>query len=109
MRPKRFPDTITRRRESPGMRNNFGEWIPGSTTDEEFSASVQPVSLEDENLLEGARSIERIKVLIPEPDVLRAAFDDAAADVVVFESREFTTEKTMAWPKHTAAIASRTT
>ena len=61
---RRFPDIITRRRESPGMRNSFGEWIPGASVDEELRASVQPLKLEDADLAGGSQLVDRMKVFV---------------------------------------------
>ena len=61
---RRFPDRITRRREAPGARNSFGEWIPGATIDEELRASVQPLKLEDAELAGGDQLVHRLKCFV---------------------------------------------
>ena len=107
MRARRFPDTITRRREAPGERNEFGEWTPGAMSEKEFPASVQPLGLEDRELLEGARLVRRFKVYIPEPGALAAAFDDAGGDRVLFDGAEYAVESSESWLDHTKAIIVR--
>ena len=42
---RRFPDTVTRKRQLPGAFNDFGEFEPGATEEVELRASVQPISL----------------------------------------------------------------
>ena len=61
---RRFPDTITRRRELPGMRNSFGEWTPGRSMDEALRASIQPLSLADAELEIGSQLVHRLKVYV---------------------------------------------
>ena len=63
--PRRFPDTIVRRRQGPGGRNRFGEFEPGATVETLLRASVQPLDLEDRDISgEGARLVERLKVYV---------------------------------------------
>ena len=61
---RRFPHEIVRRRELPGTRDSFGEWVPGGTEDFTLRASVQPLKLEDSDLEGGAQLIERIKIFV---------------------------------------------
>ena len=42
---RRFPDTITRLRETPAERNSAGEYVRGAAVETELRASVQPMSL----------------------------------------------------------------
>ena len=58
---RRFPDTITRIREGPGMRNSFGEWQAGQSEEFELRASIQPVKLEDSDLAGGSQLIQRLR------------------------------------------------
>ena len=105
---RRFPATITRKRQTPGHRNEFGEWVPGEVTETEFPANVQPISLEDEDAVEGSRLDERLTVYIPQPQALLAAFDDRQADTVLVDGAEFTVEKSRSWRgSHTRAILLR--
>ena len=106
--PRRFPDTIARKRQTPGHRNDFGEFVPGATEETEFPASVQPISLEDEDAVEGSRLDERLTVYIPQPQALVAAFGDREADICVVDGVEYTVEKTRSWRgSHTRAIVLR--
>ena len=61
---RRFPDTIVRRRELPGVRNSFGEWVAGQTMDEELRASVQPLALADAELEAGNQLVHRLKLFV---------------------------------------------
>ena len=61
---RRFPDTITRRREMAGHRDDFGEWHPGGTEDFELRASVQPLSLTDSDMVGGVQLQHRVKVFV---------------------------------------------
>ena len=107
---RRFPDTITRRRQTPGYRNEFGRFIPGTTVETELSASVQPLSLTDDDVPEGARLSHRLRVYIPEPNALAAAFNDAEADKAVVDGETFTVEESMTWRgHHTRAVLLRET
>lgn len=55
--------TITRRRYSAGSRATTGYWTEGATTDTSITASVQPASGEDLQVLpEGERTRRAIKV-----------------------------------------------
>ena len=44
---RRFPDRITRQRSLEGLRNEYGEVVPGTVIEVELQASIQPVVLED--------------------------------------------------------------
>ena len=108
--PRRFPDTITRRRQGPGGFDVHGEWKSGPVTEIELRASVQPLALEDADFVGGAQLVDRLKVYIPEPDALGAAFDDREADRVVIDSCEYVVEESRSWPgSHTRATILRAT
>ena len=108
--PRRFPETITRRRQAPGDRNSAGEFVVGATVETEFPASVQPLALSDADLGGGVQLTETLKVYIPEDNALRAAFDDSIADRVVIDGREFVVEESRSWPgSHTRATILRAT
>ncbi len=107
---RRFPDIITRLREAPGERNQFGEWQPGAVEEKKYFASVQPLKLMDIDLLEGSRLIHRRKVYIPEADVLEAAHDDAGGDRVRVDDVEYSVESSESWNgSHTKAVIVRST
>ena len=131
-----FPTTITRRRTAPGSRNEYGEWQPGVTTETTLPANVQPLALDDVDTIAGAGLVERVKVYVPDRDgltnlpvgfsaafnadfyqrppshgpLLAAAFDEAEADVVIHDGREYTVESSVRWGgSHVRAIAVRAT
>ena len=109
MRAGRFPDTIIRRRESPGERSDAGEYIHGAVSQTTLRASVQPISLEDDDLPEGARYSNRLRVYVPEADALAAAFEDAPGDKVIVDGLEYAVEETQSWRgHHTRAVLLRT-
>ena len=71
---------------------------------------MQPVSLEDDVTEGGGRVSERLKVYVPEVDVLRAAFDTGKrADRVRWFNREYKVERSEAWGKYTQAVLFRET
>ncbi|MCY4498407.1 MAG: hypothetical protein OXC14_14100 [Rhodospirillaceae bacterium] len=108
--PRRFPDIITRRRQAPGAYNSAGEYVEGAVTETELWASVQPLSAEDVDAVEGARLSDRLKVYVPEPDALVAAFVDREADHVVWLGQNFTVIESRSWPgSHTRATILRET
>ena len=105
---RRFPQTITRRRQEPGSRNNFGEFEPGPIIEVDFRASVQPLGVEDLDLPEGTRISDRRKVFVPVPNALAAAFGDAEADHVLIDGVLFVVEESQSWPgSHTKAVVLR--
>ena len=102
---RRFPDTITRRRQEPGSRNQCGEFEPGPIIETAFRASVQPLGVEDKDLPEGARLSHRRKVFVPVPNALSAAFVDAEPDHVLIDGVLFVVEESQSWPgSHTKAV-----
>ena len=108
LRPGRFPDTITRRRRAAGDYNIYGEYIEGSVVETELAASVQPLSLEDAELEGGTQLQHQVKVFVPEPDALAAAFDDREADKVAYGGDIFTVIESRSWPGgHTRATLLR--
>ena len=105
---RRFPQTITRRRQGPGVFDSCGEFQPGATTETELRASVQPLSIKDEDLEEGSRLTEKIKVYVPNENALLAAFDDREADKVVYAGETYVVEESRSWPGgHTRATLLR--
>ena len=67
---RRFPHTVTRRRQAPGDWNNNGEWIPGEVVESELRASVQPLALTDDELEGGSQLVDRLKIFVPAaPDI----------------------------------------
>ena len=107
--PRRFPHRIVRRRQEPGTTNAFGEFVPGTVTEVEFAASVQPLSLDDADIAGGVSLHERWVVFVPEPDALRAAFEESReADQVVVFGTTFVVEESRSWPgNHTRATLLR--
>ena len=61
---RRFPDTIVRRRSLPGMRDGFGEWVPGQSLDVSLRASIQPLALTDAELAGGDQLVHRLKCYV---------------------------------------------
>ena len=107
---RRFPDTITRRREGASTTNDFGEFVPGAITESELRASVQPMSLEDSDFAGGVSVSHRLSVYVPAPRALAAAFEDAQADSVVVDGLEYVVEESQSWRgSHTRATLLRET
>ena len=67
--PRRFPDTITRRRTMPGALNEFGEWIDGAVRETLLQASVQPIEISDADFAGGAQLRARLKVFVASAEV----------------------------------------
>lgn len=109
---RRFPDSIVRRRRTAGYFDNVGRPVEGTVTETTHRASVQPLALEDVDLLGGGgvQAVERLKCYIPEPDALSAAFQDNEADEVVLDGRTFVVEEVRSWRgSHTRATLLRET
>ena len=105
---RRFPDRVVRRRQLPGAFNDFGEFVAGAVEETTLRANVQPISNEDEDVVEGSRLDERLKVYVPEPDALVAAFEDRQADMVIVNGHEYVVEKSRSWRRsHTRAVVLR--
>ena len=62
---RRFPREVIRRRQGPGMFNRAGEFEPGAVVQAILPARVQPIRLEDLDLSEGSRFLERLAVYVP--------------------------------------------
>ena len=101
--PRRFPDTITRRRTGAATTNAFGEYVPGMTVETEFRANVQPLGVEDSDLVGGTQLSDRRVVYIPKRDALVAAFDDREADRVLVDGLDFVVTDSWTWRTHTKA------
>ena len=107
---RRFPDTITRLRETPAERNSAGEHVQDATVETELAASVQPISLSDADIVGGAQLSESFKIFIPSPDALVAAVDDSVADRVLWNGKTFTVVESRSWSRsHTRATVLRET
>ena len=94
-----YPDEITRRRTSPGSRNEHDEYIPGTTADDVLRANVQPLALADSDFVGGAQLVERLKVYVPDSagDPLAAAFDESPADQVIYDGKTYVVEESRRW------------
>ena len=79
---RRFPDTVTRKRQGMGSRNQYGEFVPGTVSETLFQASVQPLENSDNDTEAGSRAVRRRRVYIPVRDALRGATDTEEADTV---------------------------
>ena len=107
-RPQRFPHRIVRRRQEPGATTPFGEFQEGAITEVTFAASVQPLKLDDADIAGGVSLHERWVAFLPEPDALRAAFEDREADHVIAFDTDFVVEESRSWPgSHTRATLLR--
>ena len=107
---RRFPQTITRRRQGADTFNDFGEFVPGPVTETALRASVQPMTLEDSDFAGGVSVSSRLSVYVPVPGALMAAFEDAVADAAVVDGLEYIVEESQSWPgSHTRAILLRET
>ena len=107
---RRFPDTIIRRRFEASDYDEFGDWIESAQNEVTLRASVQPILLEDRDLVGGAQMVERLKVYVPaDSGDLRAAFDDREADRVVYKGKVYMVEGSRTWPKFTRATLLRET
>ena len=62
---RRFDANIVRRRQAPGGFNQYGEFEPGAVATAVLPASVQPISLEDQNFVGGEMLRERVRVYCP--------------------------------------------
>ena len=62
---RRFPHEVIRRRQGPGSRNQYGEFVPGPITTAILPALIQPLKLEDSDFVGGAQLVERMKVFVP--------------------------------------------
>ena len=92
------------------MRNQFGEYVPGTVEETDFPASVQPMSLEDADDAGGVSVSERLSVYVPEAGALSAAFGDSEADKALVEGVMYTVEESQSWRgSHTRAILLRET
>ena len=124
---------ITRRRQAPGSYID-GVWTPGAVTEAVLLASVQPLTLEDVDLVGGAQFSDRRKIYVgylehavvssddlaalrwggtaegfaeaSEPP-LAAAYEDRGADRVLIDGADYVVESSMAWPSHVEAILLR--
>ena len=101
--PRRFRHVVTRRRTAPDSVNSFGEHVSGALVETAFRASVQPLGATDAELVGGSQLSDRRVIYIPQPNALVAAFDDGAADYVVFDSVVFIVTDSWSWPGHTKA------
>ena len=74
----------------------------------ELRANVQPISLEEQDAAEGDRLDHRLRVYVPQPDALIAAFEDRQADAVLIDGVEYTVERSRSWRgSHTRATLLR--
>ena len=62
---RRFPNEVVRRRQGPGTRNFYGEFVPGAIVETIYPARVLPLSLEDSDFIGGVSLVERLKVFVP--------------------------------------------
>ena len=106
---RRFRDTITRRRRSPVDYDRYGDRVDAYMVETELRCAVQPIALEDSDLVSGAQLRERLKIYVPASSGdLRAASDDLGeADKVVYRDRVYVVEESRTWPRFTRATILR--
>ena len=107
---RRFRDTIIRRRRSPVDYDAYGDRVDNAyMVETELKCAVQPLSLEDADLVGGAQLIERLKCYVPASSGdLRAASDDLGeADQVEYQGKVYVVEESRTWPKFTRATLLR--
>ena len=105
---RRFPHEITRVREAPGDYNQYGEFVPGIITRQIVKSNVQPLSLSDDIVSEGARIMNRIKVYVPVAPLtttspLLAASTDHNPDKVQYRGDTYVVEESWFWGDHVRA------
>ena len=76
---RRFPNQVVRRRQGPGIRNFYGEFVPGAIVETIYPARVLPLSLEDSDFVGGVSLVERLKVFMPRGIARRRGEGDALA------------------------------
>ena len=85
-----------------------GGAVDPTAVEAEIQANVQPVSLEDADLAGGVQLVERLRVFVPAyAGDLRAAFEETAADEVVYKGKVYTVEESRTWPTFTRATLLR--
>lgn len=62
---RRFPREVIRRRQGAGVWNVYGEYEAGPIARVILPASIQPLSLEDNDLVGGSQLAERMRVFVP--------------------------------------------
>ena len=62
---RRFHQEVVRRRQGPGGRDDVGEYQEGPLVRTILPALVQPISLEDNNLVGGVQLSERLTIHVP--------------------------------------------
>ncbi len=105
----KYPDTIVRRRQTPGMRDMFGNYVEGTVVETEFRANIQPLGLEDVDLFEGGgcQYPHRLKVFVPVVGALSAAFEDSNVDTVLIGTSpalEYVVQESMTWRRLSASM-----
>ena len=76
---RRFPNQVIRRRQGPGARNQYGEFVPGQVVETVYPARVLPLTLEDSDFAGGVSLLERLKVYVPRGIARRRGAADALA------------------------------
>ena len=104
----RYPDTVTRQRQSPGGYNMYGEFQEGTITETTLMASVQPISKEDDPTEGGQQFTDKLKAYVPVEDALLGGFEDREADKVIIDTLVYVVESSQSWRNHhTKAILIR--
>ena len=62
---RRFPHEVIRRRQGPGERNEYGEYVEGGIIAAILPASIQPLSLTDTDTQAGVSLLSRLAVFVP--------------------------------------------
>ena len=71
-----FKHSITRRRQLPGMRNEYGEFIEGAIEETVLQGSLQPLSAEDKEVEGGAMVSDKLVVYALNVEPGRATLAD---------------------------------
>ena len=86
-----FAETAELRKQTPGRRNQYGEWIPGDPTSATVTVVTAPVSGRERLLLpEGLRSKDlRTFYLREAVEAVLEGKTGQAADILVYGGREW--------------------
>ena len=109
--PQAFPETVVRRRQDAGQRNEYGEFLRAKVTETPLRASIEPLGLEVEYDLRAPlpSPVARLKAYVRGPDAVSAAGQDQPADTVLVDGVVYIVVESRSWPgSHTVATLQRT-
>ena len=94
-----FTTEVRLNRQGVGTRNEFGEYVPGSTVEKSILVAIMPITNERDVLEAGVRHKDTIKFFASEEiKAVKVGADQSEGDTIVWEGIRYKVSDARYWP-----------